>query len=176
MKSEGAAMMDDVNKQLDEAYSVATDKKDYIKALELCNSVINEHPSLPDGLRKRAAIYAYMGDLDHAIADMTDVIKKNPDEPGNYFFRGWWYLDSGDATQAVDDLTKAIALGEEHDLHYHDQSAYFFRATALLRLRRYDEALADSRHVDDGFLIYTKSAGKITKADIVREATIMGNR
>lgn len=164
-------MMGDVNKQLNEAYSVAADKKDYAKALELCNSVIKAHPSLPDGLRKRAAIYAHMGDLDSAIADMTDVIKQNPDEPGNYFFRGWWYLDSSNAAQAVKDLTKAIALGAKHDLHYHDQSAYFFRAAALLRLRRYDEALADSQHVDDDFLIYTKSLGRITKADIVREAT-----
>jgi tetratricopeptide (TPR) repeat protein len=162
--------MEDVKKQLDEAYSVATKKKDYDKAFAICNAVIQAHPSPPDGLRKRAAIYAYKGDLDLAIGDMTKAIEQGPSEPGDHFFRGWWHLDKGDAARAVKDLTKALELGEERNFHYHDQSAHFFRAVALLRLQRYDEALADCQHVDDDFLIHIKS-GKITKTDIVREAT-----
>lgn len=160
--------MDEIRKQLDEAYSYAK-KDDYAKALELCNAVIEAHPLLTDGLRERASIYSHMGDFNRAVADITNVIEQEPDEPGHYFFRGWWYLDSGNAAQAVEDLTKALALGKKND-HYHDQSAHFFRAAALLRLKRYDEALADCQHVQDDFLIYIKS-GKISKADIVREAT-----
>lgn len=161
--------MEDVKKQLDEAYALATNKKNYDEAFAICNAVIQAHPSLPDGLRKRAAIYAYKGDLDLAIGDMTKAIEQEPGEPGDYFFRGWWYLDKGDAVRAVKDLTKALTLGEKNN-HYHDQSAHFFRAAALLRLKRYDEALADCQYVQDDFLIYIKS-GKISKADIVREAT-----
>jgi tetratricopeptide (TPR) repeat protein len=165
--------MEEALNRLDEAYDVATVKKDYAKALEICNSVIKEYPSLVDGLRKRAAIYAHMGDLERAIADMTGVINLELEVPSNYFFRGWWHLDNGCPALSVDDLTRAIALGEEHNLHYHDQSAYFFRSAALLQLRRYAEALADIQHVDDDFLIFTKFAGKLTKADIVRAASTM---
>jgi tetratricopeptide (TPR) repeat protein len=161
--------MDDIEKQLEEAFSAAK-KDDYDKALAICNAVIQTHPSLPDGLRKRAEIYTRMGDLDRAIADLTEVIKKASDDPSDYFFRGWRYLDKGNAAKAVEDLTKALALGQKHDSHYHDESVHFFRAAALLRLERYKEALADCEHVRDDFLIYIRSAGKITKADIVREA------
>lgn len=161
--------MEDIEKQLDEAYALATKKKDYDKALAICNAVIQTHPSPPDGLRKRAAIYAHKGDLALAIGDMTKAIKQEPDQPSDYFFRGWWHLDNGDAASAVKDLTKVLDLGEKND-HYHDQSAHFFRAVASLRLKRYDDALADCRHVQDDFLIFIKS-GKITKADVVRDAT-----
>lgn len=161
--------MDEIKKQLNEAHSWAR-KDDYAKALAICNAVIEAHPSLPEGLKTRADIYARMGELDHAIADITHAIDQEPDEPSHYFFRGWWYLDSGDAARAVEDMTKALALGEKND-YYHNESAHFFRAAALLRLRRFDEALADCQHVRDDFLIYTRSAGKISKADIVREAT-----
>lgn len=161
--------MDEIEKQLDEAYTAAK-KKDYSKAFAICNAVIQAHPSPPDGLRKRAAIYAHKGDLALAIGDMTTVIEQEPDQPGDYFFRGWWHLDNGDAVKAEKDLTKALDLGAKND-HYHDQSAHFFRAVALVRLKRYDEALADCGHVRDDFLIYIKS-GKLSKADVVREATI----
>ena len=160
--------MEEVKKQLDEAHSWAR-KNDYKKALAMCNAVIQAHPSLPDSLRTRAAIYARKGDLDCAISDITNVIAQEPDNPSHYFFRGWWYLDSGNAEQAVKDLTKALALGENNN-HYHDESAHFLRATAYLRLGRYDNALADCQHVRDDFLIYIKSAGKISRDDIVREA------
>lgn len=166
--------MDEIKKQLDEAFSWAQ-KDDYDKALALCNAVIQANPSLSDGLRKRATIYARMGDYDRAIADITNVMAQEPDDPSHYFFRGWWYLDNGNPAQAVEDLTKALALGGKNN-HYHDESAHFFRAAALLRLRRYDEALADCQHVRDDFLIYIKSAGKISKADILREATAGKNQ
>lgn len=166
--------MEDIEKQLDEAYALATKKKDYDKALAICNAVIQTHPSPPDGLRKRAAIYAHKGDLALAIGDMTKAIKQEPDQPSDYFFRGWWHLDNGDAASAVKDLTKALDLGGKND-HYHDQSAHFFRAVASLRLKRYDEALADCQHVQDDFLIFIKS-GKITKADVVRDATAGKNK
>lgn len=166
--------MEDIERQLGEAYALATKKKDYDKAFAICNAVIQAHPSPPDGLRKRAAIYAHKGDLALAIGDMTKAIKQEPDQPSDYFFRGWWHLDNDDAANAVRDLTKALDLGAKND-HYHDQSAHFFRAVALLRLKRYDEALADCQHVQDDFLIFIKS-GKITKADVVRDATAGKNK
>lgn len=67
--------MEDCEKQLDEAYALAT-KKDYDKALAICNAVIKNYPSPPDGLRKRAAVYAHKGDLALAIGDLTKAIKQ----------------------------------------------------------------------------------------------------
>jgi tetratricopeptide (TPR) repeat protein len=160
--------MDEIRKQLDEAYSYAKNS-DYDKALELCNEVIKAHPLLTEGLRERASIYAHMGDFKRAVTDMTNVIAQEPDNPSHHFFRGWWHLDGGNAAQAVEDLTKALALGGKNN-HYHDQSAHFLRAVALVRLKRYDDALADCQHVRDDFLIYIRS-GKVSKADIVQQAT-----
>jgi len=162
--------MNDITKQLEKAYTLATSQKNYDKALEMCNAVITANPELPDGLRKRAAIYAYMGDLQHAIADISEAIALEPSDASSYFFRGWWYLDNGQAEQAVMDLTTALKLGEEQNFHYHDQSARFFRASALLRLQRYEEALLDCQHVDDDFVIFTESAGKQSKKDLMRQA------
>lgn len=161
--------MEDIKKKLNEAYSLA-EKKDYAKALEMCNAVIAAHPSEFDGLRERAAIYSHMNDLNRAIADISTVITQGSHEPMDYFKRGWLHLDNDNPVQAAEDLSKALEIGEENDFHYYDESAYFFRSLAFLRLQRWDEALADCEHVRDDFLIYIKSAGKITKADVVQQA------
>ena len=162
--------MDDIEKQLDEAFSAAQ-KDDYEKALAICNAVLQAYPLFPDALRKRSEIYTRMGDLERAIADLTEIIK-TAGESSDYFFRGWRYLDNGDTDNAIADFSKALELGEDQNFHYYDQSAHFFRALACVRAIRYDEALADCLHVKDDFLIYTRSTGKITKADVVKQARI----
>jgi tetratricopeptide (TPR) repeat protein len=164
-----AKTMNDINKQLDEAYSLAADRKDYVAALSACDVIIQAHPELIAPLRKKAQIYAHKGNFKQAIDEMSNVIQKGPAEPGDYFFRGWWNLEDDNATDAIEDLTKAIELGEQLSDDYFRESAHFFRAAAAARLGHYEQSLADCEHVRDDFLIYLKS-GKVSKEQIVREA------
>lgn len=162
--------MNDIDKKLDEAYSLAADRKDYPAAFSACDAIIEAHPDLIGPLRKRAQIYAHKADFAQAIHEMSTVIQKGPAEPGDYFFRGWWNLEESNENDAIRDLTKAIDLGKQSNDDYFTETAKFFRAVAYLRLGRNQEALADCQHVSDDFLIYLRS-GRISKLQIVTEAT-----
>jgi tetratricopeptide (TPR) repeat protein len=161
--------MQQAKKRLDAAYNAVTSGKDYKEALRLCNEVLSEHPSMLDGLRAKARIYAYTGAFNEAIVEMNTVIEQNPKDPGDYFSRGRWLLDSGKWTEALSDMTKTLNLGLELDLDYYTESAYFFRSVALLRLGRHSDALADCAHVRDDFLVHLWD-GKISKSDILEQA------
>lgn len=161
--------MDRITKELERAYQIAM-KEQYKDALAMCNRVVSEYPKLPDGFRKRAAIYARKGDFQAAIGDISIAIEIDPSSSEHYFFRGWWQLEIGNFIDAETDQSNAIALGEEQGSSFFGESAYFFRALARLKLGKFREALADCEHVRDDFLIYLKSIGKITKSQIVTEA------
>ena len=163
--------LDQAKKRLREAYDLATIRKDHEGALRICNEVLNEHPDMPYALRKKAAIYASMKEFPEATALMSDLIARSPNEVEYYFSRGRWYLANADWREAMADMTKTIELGSEQNFHYNTESAYFFRAVALMKLGRYSEAVADCEHVRDDFLIYLYSTGKISKADILEQAT-----
>jgi tetratricopeptide (TPR) repeat protein len=165
--------LNDIDQQLDEAYSLAADSKDYAAALLACEAIIQAHPELTAPLRKRAQIYALKADFRPAIADVSSVIQKGRAEPGDYFFRGWWNLEQENASDAIEDLTEAIELGQQLSDDYFTESAHFFRAVASLRLGRYADALADCHHVSDDFLIYLRS-GQVSKLQIVAEAMANG--
>jgi tetratricopeptide (TPR) repeat protein len=158
-------------KRLNQAYNMATERKDYDGALRVCNEVLNKYPDMPHAVREKAAIYAAMKNFAEATALMSDLIAQNPNELEYYFSRGRWYLANADWTEAAADMTKALELGSEQTSNYFTESAYFFRAVALSKLRRYSEAVADCEHVRDDFLIYLYSTGKISKSDILEEAS-----
>lgn len=158
-------------KRIDQAYDRATTHRDYEGALRICDHILNEHPGMLYAVRKKAAIYADMKDFAQATALMSDLIAQNPNELEYYLSRGRWYLANADWTEAVADMTEALKLGSEQNFDYFTESAYFFRAVALSRLGRYSEAVADCEHVRDEFLIYLYSTGKISKSDIVEQAT-----
>jgi tetratricopeptide (TPR) repeat protein len=162
--------MDKIRNELERAYELATNAGNYEGAFAICNRIVDENPNIPDGLRKRAAIYAAKCDFIRAVADITQAIEIESEVPEYYFFRGWWHLELGNFEQAYEDQSAAINLGNTHDFHYHDESAFFFRATALLHLRRFEEALADCKRVRDDFLIYLRRFGKLDKAEVVRNA------
>lgn len=157
-------------KQLEQAYDLVTTTKDYEGALRICDEVLKEHPNMLAAVRKKAAIHAYVNNFAEAIALMSDVIAQDPSEPEYFFSRAWSYLENGNLIEAVEDLSKALELGSQRNFHYYTQSAYFFRALALLKLGRNKEAVADCEHVRDGFLIYLHSTGKISKSDILEQA------
>ena len=161
--------IDELQKQLDQAYSKAADQKDYATALSMCEALIRAHPESVPVLRTRAQIHAHKADFGQAVQDITTAIEKGPAEPGDYFFRGWWNLEAENELNAIEDLTHALRLGEDLKSDYFCESAHFFRAVAAARLGRYDQCLADCEHVRDDFLMYLK-AGQVSKQQIVREA------
>jgi tetratricopeptide (TPR) repeat protein len=166
-----ADSLKDVDSQLDEAYSLAADRKDYIGALSMCETIAQDHLQLMAPLRKKAQIYAHKADFKQAIDEISEVMKKGQAEPGDYFFRGWWNLEDSNASDALKDLTKSIELGTQLGDDYFTESAYFFRSVANLQQGRYEDALTDSDHVRDDFLIYLRS-GQVSKATIVSEAKL----
>ena len=161
---------DDIKKELDKAYSLVADHKNYEAALTACEAILETHPGLRAGLRTRAQIYAHKAAFSQAIADMTIAIQAGPPEPSDYFFRGWWNLEDNRILDAIQDFTEAISLEERLGIYTFKESAYFFRAVASFRIGRYDDALADCKQVRDDFLIYLRS-GLVSKAQIVRDAS-----
>lgn len=148
----------------------AASEKAYTKALELCDDYIQTYRESPDGFRTRSQVHSMMGDFSGAIEDRTKAMELGTLEPGDFFFCGWWNLELNQLDAALKDLTDSLKLAEQLDTHEFDQSAFFFRSVTYLRMRRYSEALADSEHVGDDFLIYLRS-GRISKADVVQQAT-----
>lgn len=159
----------EIKRRLKDAYACAQ-KDEYDKAISLCNEVMSNHPSFTvEALRERAAVHRRMGRVAEAIEDMTRLIDLGSDEPNDYFTRGRYYVDNGNNLEAVADFTEAIERGSRRNFHYYTEAAYFLRAVANLRLRRYDQALADCQHVRDDYDLYIGS-GLTSKAGVVREA------
>lgn len=160
---------EELKQALKKAYSCATEDRDFDKALKICSEVIDADPTVPDGWRERAAIYEYMSRLDDAIEDITHVIQQGSREPHDYFTRGRYLLDNGNHVDAVKDFTTTIALGNERDFDYYTEAAFFHRAVANLCLGRYDDVLADCKHVADDYDFFVTSEMK-SKTRVVKEA------
>lgn len=160
--------MAELNERLKQAVK-CSERKNYSEALKLCCEVISEDPSDPSGYRERSHIYALMNQMERAIHDIDHVIRLRPEEPAHYFTRGRWQLDVDEFAQAVKDLTKVIELSVFYGDDYYMEMARFFRAEALLRLGRYEEALADCEQVRDEVQTYIHPRVK-SKGDIVEEA------
>jgi len=161
--------MIDLQSQLKEAIAAAS-RKDFDLALTLCGEAIEEFPGLPDGFRTRSQVYRLMGDVGKAIDDRTMAIRIGA-ESVDYFFRGWWRFDDGDLESALTDLSTAITLEKDSAVHASTESALFFRALTLLRLGRFDDALADCANVRDEFVIYVRGLGRFSKMELVACAT-----
>jgi len=64
-------------------------------------------------LLKRAEVYAKVGELDAAMADVDQVILENPDMGWAYYIRHSIYVDRGDIQSAIADLERADELAQE---------------------------------------------------------------
>jgi tetratricopeptide (TPR) repeat protein len=162
--------MNEITIKLEQAYKTATIEGDYNYGLKICSEVVNDNPTLPEPLRKRAAIYAYAEQFDSAIEDITRAILLDSNNPELYFFRGWWNLCVGNFESSVVDQTTAIETAARLNCHDFDESAYMFRAAALLRLKKYTEAVADCENVREDFVIYISNLGLLSRQKIHAEA------
>ena len=157
--------MVNLESKLNEAIDAAT-RKDFDLALKICNQVMQEDGKLAEVFRTRSQVYRLMGDVGKSIDDRTEAIRIGA-QSVDYFFRGWWYLDDGDLELALVDLSKAITLEKSSDAKASTESAFFFRALTLLRLGRFDEALADCTKVRDEFVIHVRGLGRLSKDELI---------
>ncbi len=149
---------------------VALQCGDIAAAFDACDSYIRANSLSAKGFRKRAGLHAKQTAFKEAIKDIDEAIRINPHDPSYYFFRGWWNLEMAEFVEAEKDQSIAIKIEGENGTSLVTESAYFFRALARLRMGEFEGSLTDSAQVSDDFLIYLKSFGKVTKADIVKEA------
>jgi lipoprotein NlpI len=82
-----------------------------------------------------------IGDLDGAIADLTEAIELKPDFADAYYDRGIAKICKGDLDGAIADFTKALDLNPENVLAYHN------RGCLRYDLLDFTNALADFKKV-----------------------------
>lgn len=161
-------MAEEVKKRLQESYAFAK-KDNYEEALKLCNEVIRDHPMRLEGFRTRADIYGRMGDYASESENLHKLVALGSKEPCDYYALGQAELLNGNLESAVEALTKAIKLGDEYKNTYYSGASSFLRAEAFLRMKRYEDALADCDQLKEDYSYYLPSGMK-TRVEIIRHA------
>jgi tetratricopeptide (TPR) repeat protein len=129
--------MDEFSDDLDEAAKCLN--SDPERSLAICERYLNTHPDSPRGLFCRFQALDELGEFEGALADINRVLEIEPDWLG-YFARGTFFHKFGHYERAVDDLSRAGELDTEGSAVI---GRACYRASALSRLGRLDEALAD---------------------------------
>ena len=158
--------LDDLVQRL-HAYS---ERKEFSRALTLCQHLIINKSTRMVGYRERAEIWQDMSEHDLAIYDLKQLAASGSVEPADYYNLGIALLRNTEAKEAVGAFTKAIDLSVEHQSTYYTQSCKFHRAAALLRLGMPKEALEDCNDIEDGYKCFLASEGLKTKEDLVAQA------
>jgi len=89
-------------------------------------------PYLEDAFAKVAR-----GEMDKAVAVISDAIMKYPDDSRLYSARGAIYLNKGDTDTALQDFDRAISINPN------DDNAYVMRGVIYYKKRDLDKALED---------------------------------
>lgn len=118
-----------------------TDVVPYEQAIAYFTRRIQEDPSDGGRYGDRAGAYQALGELDKAIADMTECIRLSSGDDENlavdYYNRGLIWYDKGEYDIAIRDYSEAI----RHNPNY--GAAYSARGTVWKEKENYDKALAD---------------------------------
>ena len=131
--------------------------RQYHEALEKCADLRARYPRSPSVFWIQASVKGHLKDFSGAVDDLSEVIKLQPDEPRGYFMRGWDLLQLKRSALAIDDFTEVLRLSKLWESNYYVEAAYFCRAEALVRCRRFREARQDCMHVSDGFTGWSDS-------------------
>jgi tetratricopeptide (TPR) repeat protein len=151
------------------AYNYAC-SRNYERAVELCDWLIQDPATEIAGLRQRAAVRTHMGDLEGAIADLKCVLKMSQLEPADYHALGILLLQSGEAVEAIDKFADAVKIGDAAKSHYYTNSSLLYGAEAKLKVCDFDGALKDVTGLPDGYRAYFSGTGMRSKEDIASEA------
>ncbi len=136
-------------------------------ALELADELVDENPHEPEAWAKRAFVNAMQVRHSDAIHDISQAISLSNSEPEYFYFRGRQYLAAKDYNRAISDFTRTLELCESWDSEYYKEPAHFMRAEAYVKLKRYDDARNDCRHISDDFVVFIDSPR--SKKDILDE-------
>src|SRR5271155_4767143 len=90
-----------------------------------------------ESLFKSACTYVESGDVNRAIATLTEVIRCDPQSADAYYKRGTCFASKGNQKEAIADCSKAIQLKPSAALFYNERSNAYFA------LGEYDKARAD---------------------------------
>jgi len=165
--------MNEIEKIQDEVME-SVRRRDYNRALRLCNEIIAENPRLSDGFRERAFVHGHMKRMEDAIRDSTraielDLEEHDLEEPADYFRRGYDRIAMGAYEEAIRDFSRVIELCEKYSNSYYAEPAYQHRAYAYLRTGACRKAIEDCHCFEYASPVYIDK-GLITRQDILDEA------
>ena len=122
-------------------------QRDLPGAIQLYTQALSIQPSNIEALTKRCKTYALLEDWAAAEADCTQALEIDPASVNLYGRRGDIRTAKENYEGAANDYTKAIELNVSAGQEQQSQSLYFRRFTALSKLNRAEEALADMEKV-----------------------------
>lgn len=170
------AMAFDRPKSEDELASILTTaykyacSRDYEKAIELCDCLIQDPATEIAGRRERSAVRTHMGDIDGAIIDLKYVLETFRLEPADHHALGILLLQNGSTIEAIERFGDAVKIGETAKNHYYTNSSLLFGAEAKLKVGDFDGAMRDVLGLPDGYRAYFSGTGMRSKEDIADEA------
>jgi tetratricopeptide (TPR) repeat protein len=112
---------------------------DYDEAIRHFTRVMELFPDDTRAPSRRAIAYLGKGDTARAVADLTAVLKKDPRDYSALDSRSFVYVKAGQYRKAVEDINEALRVRPGDP----DANLLRRRADACLRLKEYDQALAD---------------------------------
>lgn len=154
-----------LSKRLEQVSELARNDQ-YEDARRLCEALIEEFADDPEPLAKLAYVNAREGNYAEAVADITRAIELNSREPDYFYSRGRYRLAIGAADDAVIDFDQVIQLCVEHKNTYYLEPSRYFKAEALARAGRIEDALSALEAVSDDF--ETWDNGLTSKGELIR--------
>jgi len=154
-----------LSKRLEQVSELAR-KDQYEDARRLCEELIVEFADDPEPHAKLAYVHAREGKYAEAVTDITRAIELNSRESDYFYSRGRYRLAIGEADDAVTDFDQVIRLCAEYQNSYYLEPSRYFKAEALARAGRVEDALLALEPVSDDF--ETWDNGLTSKRDLKR--------
>jgi tetratricopeptide (TPR) repeat protein len=122
--------------RLEHAYAAIV-KKDYDRAIAVCNQAIRLDPIRTEAYFLRGSAWERKNQWTQAVADLTEAIRLDPQHAPAYSNRGAAWLQLNETDRAIADLDRAIRLDPR------EEGAYVNRGNARVRKHDPDRAIAD---------------------------------
>ena len=146
-------------------------KSEHELALKKCEDLINAFPEAWNGYRLKSDILNDQKKYKEEWDVRQNLIKLNSEEPSDYYDLTRLALRLGYYKDAISTADIGINLCKKHDNFYYFQACNFYKANALLNLKKYDQVLDACSHLDDGYGTYITNQGMVTKEDLIKKAT-----
>ena len=117
--------------------TLSSDRKDFDRALEDWNKVVEIEPEDPSSYFGRGNIRITRKEWDKAVGDFTQTIKLDPEHADAHGARAFAWLAQHSFDQAIADCSEAIKLDPE------DPRTFVIRGRAWLGKQEFDKAIAD---------------------------------